>query len=84
MVLFIFASIQIIGQTQFVKHINNPIYSTSSYWDSYAVNSCIVYEDQKYNMYYTAKAKEARNNSLYMYLGYARSDDGMSWQKNLK
>ena len=81
MVLFIFASIQIIGQTQFVKHINNPIYSSSSYWDSYTVNSCIVYEDQKYNMYYTAKVKEVRNNSLYMYLGYARSDDGMKWQK---
>ena len=82
-VLLTFASIQIIGQTQFVKHLNNPIFTgTAGKWDGYAVvNSCVVYNNKKYNMFYTAKRYNYDNRLLYMDIGRATSIDGMEWLK---
>jgi len=81
--LLIIVSVQVFGQTQFVKHLNNPIFGgTSETWDAYAiVNSSVVYDGEKYNMYYTAKPKAFAKNPYDMNIGYAYSNDGMNWEK---
>ncbi|MEN8193371.1 MAG: T9SS type A sorting domain-containing protein [Bacteroidota bacterium] len=86
LVFTILTSFNILGQTQFVKHINNPIYNnTPLQLDDYVIiNNCVVYESGKYNMYYAAKDKGINSMSLNMYIGYTYSVDGMTWENNNK
>ena len=70
------------SQTNFHQYFENPVVKgTPNSWDSFSIfTSSVVYDGEKYHMYYTA------NNSLTyslfdMDIGYASSEDGYVWKK---
>lgn len=74
-----------ISPTTFQKYEGNPVFSgTSNEWDSYLLfRSSIVYHEDKYHMYYTAKNRTLGGLDPWeLNMGYASSIDAINWEKD--
>ncbi len=73
------------SQTNFNEYFENPVLKRSvKSWDSYSIlTSSVVFDGEKYRMYYTAKGSNEESSILGMDIGYATSENGFDWEKEL-
>lgn len=54
-----------------------------SVWEGHEVcRPCVLYKDGKYHMWYTGKMYPTETTQAASYIGYAVSDDGLTWHRN--
>lgn len=84
LVIFLGFSVSLFSQTNFVEHPKNPVFQgTLNSWDAFIVlTGSVNYVDGKYHMYYCGQETPWGSGLYHMDIGYASSDDGITWEKH--